>query len=885
MSTNWSTELTLYYMKLGIAVLSFLLVLHSANVVFAQDASFEVKRIGIPFIQNYSSSDYGAGAQNWQTLKDKRGVLYLANNNYLIEYDGSSWRKIATPNATVIRSLAINIKGQVFVGARGQIGYLEIDQKGSAQYINLNDKVPEAYKDFSDVYKVHSIGEAIVFASFQNLLIYENDTIIPVGPANSSAATYFLSHQVNDQIYITDRKNGLLRLTKSGPSYDLIPIEDSEFLGTAAIFAMLPTEEANAVLIFSRQGVYKYNIKENSFSDWENAATQWLKANDVSHSIALPNGYMALGSYKNGILITNAQGEILQILNRKRGLTDNLISHLEADEMNNLWVATDNGLSYVELGSPYSVLDHRLGLHGSTLAYMETESELYAGTSQALFYALKNDLKNPEIDTPFKKIDGTDGQIWYLNQVNDVIICGSAYGAFQIKKDKVSRHITGRYIWDFCDLDGYPDKQLACTYEGQILLMDVSGGELKLEKIIGTPGTNLDYIAQVGNGLFLTGNLYNATYSFRLNEKLDSLIDLQQYTEEDGLPATDGNLVFDLQDQIYVGTTSGIYKFDSNDHQFAKHPEFAVLDQKQITDFAVDADKKFWFNLQDTQMGSLRSGAEDFCDYCYNDLRDKAIYRIFPVTRQKVFFGGSAEMIHLNPEINSKYQDSGNKTTMIRSVEFMGLKDSLLFGGNHLNEDLSVTVDQQASSIPIYDAEISNLRFTYSQLYYKRPDKSHYSYKLVGLDEYWSPWSDKTIKEYTNLPSGDYVFQVKAINYYGFESPIAAYKFNILPPWYMSKPFLFLYGIITIGFIWGIVYINSRRLKKENEKLENIIFERTQEIRYQAEKLQTLDNAKSRFFANISHELRTPLTLIQGPLESVLNGSLGQCQRSHKIES
>src|SRR5437016_6586293 len=94
-------------------------------------AALDEHEAGLPFLHNYSPKEYGAQAQNWAVLQDRHGVVYVGNNDGVLVYDGVHWQTIRLENRSAVRSLDEDGNGTVYVGARGDFGYLALDESGS----------------------------------------------------------------------------------------------------------------------------------------------------------------------------------------------------------------------------------------------------------------------------------------------------------------------------------------------------------------------------------------------------------------------------------------------------------------------------------------------------------------------------------------------------------------------------------------------------------------------------------------------------------------------------------------------------------------------------------------------------------------------------------
>ncbi|OGU36625.1 MAG: hypothetical protein A2455_00905 [Ignavibacteria bacterium RIFOXYC2_FULL_35_16] len=154
------------------------------------------------------------------------------------------------------------------------------------------------------------------------------------------------------------------------------------------------------------------------------------------------------------------------------------------------------------------------------------------------------------------------------------------------------------------------------------------------------------------------------------------------------------------------------------------------------------------------------------------------------------------------------------------------------------------------------------ISFEFAALSYINSAENQYAYKMEGLDKDWVYCGTRRYASYPNMDPGKFVFRVKgSTSNRIWNEAGASLRIIINPPWWRTTWAYIFYVLFILAIIYFTWKMQLKRIKVKHE------FELS---RFEAQKLQEMDEIKTRFFTNISHEFRTPLTLILGPAKQLL---------------
>lgn len=779
-------------------------------VFLAVAGKTQIKSIGTPHIRNYTQREYNASTQNWAAIQDKRGILYFANNNGLLEFDGVHWRLLQMPNTSVVRSIATDKSGTIYIGAFGEFGYLKPTDNGKFQYVSLVGLVPEYVRNFGDIWKIYDTDNGVIFQSFTAIFLYKNKKISVLAQERD----FHFSFYVNEELYITERKKGLLRLKDE----KLIPVNGGDIFNNN-IWSMLPFNDHKILIATSDHGLYV--LENDQVKKWDVTVNDFLMQNQVYCATKIKD-FFAIGTILNGLLILDQKGNPVQHINREKGLQNNTVLSVYADNYDNLWVGLDNGIDYVETNSPFTSIVNKSKIGAGYVSYIFDE-KLYLGTNQGLFYKEWEYPGNPfKNQDEFKMVENTQGQVWDLFEYNNTLFCGHNNGTYIIHDNKAEliSDVMGGWL-----LFHFPDQKntlLEGTYTG-LIKFETNNERWKTSKIDGfnescrTIETYLgkdDYTLWISHG-------YKGIFKLVLNRDLNKILSIDFFDSSNGLKTDLGNTVLRFNDEIIFTNSTGIYKFDQDQKAFIPHTELNNLfgNNGAVREIAKDQSSNYWF-IQGEGMGVVKKLNDG--NYKINRTIFKSFAGNFvggfehlnPYNNNSVIIATEEGFAHFTTDFIKDIEIPFN--TLIRSVE---ANDSLLFGGVYSDSSGKMLVNQPIEQIKKMPYKCNDIKIEYSATHYENTNSIKYTFLLEGYDDMWSEWTEKTFKEYTNLKEGEYTFKIKAKNVYDQETEIASFSFIINPPWYRSVLAYIIYILLIIVFSFILINIVKKRIEHEKRML------------------------------------------------------------------
>ena len=803
----------------------------------------QITEIGSPPVTNFVRSDYQAGTQNWSIEQDERGIVYFANNKGLLEFDGTHWQITSLPNGTIVRSIGLDDAGRVYLGGQNEFGYLERQNLGKSKYISLTDQVPVEFGTFEDVWKIFINGDGVYFCAEAAVFHFLDGMVTVIKPSESNFENFF---QSGDKILVQEMGIGLSEIKNK----TLVSLSDNDILAKERITAILPHPGSDFLIFTFSSGLFL--MDENEIKPWKVPASQLFIKDQLYCAIRLSDGNYAVGTPQNGLILMDQSGNPTLQINDKKGLQNNTVLSIMEDIQHNLWLGLDNGIDYAEISSPFSKIRTEEGIAGTGYTSIVHENKLYLGTNQGLFYTDLNGKDSQDEEARFKLVENGLGQVWSLTKIDDKVLVGQHQGGSYLNGNQLTPFSDIKGAWKFLKLKSNPSYGIEGTYSG-LYLYEIKNGAWELQgKINGFDESSRILEEDDEGNIWVTHN-YKGLYKVQLNPDLKSVRAVTLYSGGKGLPEELIINVAAVRNELVFATPNGIYTYDNTVDTFQLHTDFLEIFGPNRNFHRVIEDEvgNIWFSV-DHEFGVIRIAEQGVFNKLkvayYNQIQEDLVdgfEHVYAADNQQVFIGTERGFTRFRP-IEDKNKGFNFKV-LIREVTSITHGDSIIYQGGKTEQDFK------------FNYWMNDFRFVFSAPYYEKISYLQFRYKLEGFEDAWSDWTPKTEKEFTNLPAGDYRFQVQARNAYGQLSDEQYFEFTIFAAWYWSwvaKLIYLIIGAIALVSLWK--YINRREQKKtaafkleQTEKLEQKEAEFKKEVQKSEGEIIKLRNDKLK--TDINH--------------------------------
>ncbi len=753
-----------------------LFIIYWFNRAVAQDLEF--KNIGIN--QGLPSSEV------YRVIQDKKGFIWMSTDAGVVRFNGNSFKCYTTadglPDNTVF-DLVEDAKGRIWMNCyNGSIAYLE-DEK----------IIPVAASGElkSKLKKTNSIVSCIQFDKAQNLWIGTTESMYKL-MANENYSKLYSEFETIDSVQclvkildnsktIESANNGQIDILNKIAEKQKIYFKISGSKRMNGIKLVQTNEPFNpkfcSMLLHNGSLIFSYRsslVEINS----SGKQIEWK----------FPKTIISLNQDRYGnVWVGLASGGVYMYVNGQfsnapqRYLANYSVSSIQFDKENGIWLSTfEKGIFYAPFLNYFSFSKFP-DLKTSIAGLGNYGSRIYVATTSNSILEIDRELNVRVI--PYQKETNLSNRINFYSYQNQLVICGN----------KIAFYDTLRNSFQ------YPRSKSSLTYFGTSVSEDKSG--------------NLAFVAQ--------GYYY--------------ILKKENVHKIGKLPARATSIFKTKQNQLLIGTLSGLFYFQDTSWVPINHP---ILRSERINYITEDKhqrlfvatknnglfirDQNKWISI--TKKEGL---ASDICNYVLCDEKDT----VWVAGNKGISFFKNSYPYSIQTITGYNGLPSNEVSALARRANqlFVGTKEGLCM--IQLNQDYLTTASPEvyistaketkngkklSNHIQLHYSE-NNLRFFVECPSYKKVFSPSFSYRLKGYSDSLMH-TDKEILEFQNLSPGDYSLEVKATRFSEVDTPKSTYfYFSIHPPFWKTAWFIFMEIISAAVLIYGIIYWRITKIRKQEQ--------------------------------------------------------------------
>lgn len=796
----------------------------------------------LPFVENYSKLDYRGDNQIWGLAQGDDNAMYFANNHYLLRFNGVRWEKFSLPNKTIIRSV-FSKNNRIYTGSFNEFGFWT-RKNGVLTYTSM---VPS--KDFfsgdsrnEEIWKIFEKDGDIYFQTFNELYVQIGSEIKKYRFPDIISYTFVANHK----IFVATINKGIFTFEKG------IFVEE-KYLETLKGKIIHHIEDfAGKEYYFTRNdGVYI--SVANQLTAWKHDLNEKLKEEIIiTAKIIGQKNTLVIGTSSNGVYIIDLLTGNYSNINRKNSLQNNSVLSISIDKENDVWLGLDNGISHVELNSPFQFFTDKEGTLGSVYAIEKYGNGLLVGSNHGLFVYDNNKLE---------QVKNSQGQVWSIFNSGNEYIIGHNDGTFLLKNQEFTRINDNTGGWKI-QKDEYASRLIQASYTGVIFYPE--SDFFSYGKRLPISPMPIKDIAQISDyQLVLAHNLqglFMVTY-----DKVLSKAELKNLSSELGNDF--GVKIFNYRGEKLFLINNGWYYYDKLSGKLKPNELFNL--NFPNTSEIIPVNDSLFIAIQENIMFIIKQVKEKFLKTA---IPSKYYLGKLINNETKAFSCDGQYYLNLDDGFMLIKSFDEEFTPQKITIEAY-LSDYQFFSGNKIANNSSITLDfvpeyfgskKPIINYSINDGEIMSLT----------------NYQLVM----------------NNLGSGTY--KIRAFSYNGKENLfVNEFLFTVRNPWFLAWWMFLVYSsvLIVISFLyyrWNKLRFNQKlKLKEEELKHHNEIMQlemqAENQLKMQEFEKQTLRNevkVKSNEVAGKSLYLAKQTELIER-IQNILDSENSVTTLKSKISS